>query len=97
MYSINDFKNTREIVHNLIYSFKLQLLWFLHCCDKNCIDINLNYISDSINQSKRTIFKLQKQLTDESLQLDKKAKTDGDLTEPLQVFLIYTNANMCDK
>jgi hypothetical protein len=82
MYSINDFEYIREIVHNLMYSFKLHLLWFLHCCDNNHIDINLNYISDSINQSQRTILKLQKQLTDESLQLDRKAKTDGDLTEP---------------
>jgi hypothetical protein len=91
----NNLQNEITILHNLIYdlmfSFKSQLLWFFHCCDKNHIEIeNLVYLLTLMNQSEKIRDNLENQLlADESLQSDKKAKTDGDFTEPLTVILIY--------
>jgi hypothetical protein len=83
VHSMDEFEIIRGIVNDLMLSFRSQLLWFFHCCDKNKIEIkDLDNILLMMNQSDKVRDRIEKLLPDENLQSKKKDKTDGDLTTP---------------
>jgi hypothetical protein len=68
-HSLNEFEIIRGIVIGLMLSFKSQLLWFFHCCDKNRIKVqDLDGLLAMVSQSDRIRDRLEKLLSDESIQ-----------------------------
>jgi hypothetical protein len=94
----NEVTELHMLIFELMFSFKSQLLWFLHCCDTNHIKIeNLDYVSSLINQSERIRHRLERQLLSSNKSTPTRNQHDfkhgDDSTEPNFLLLFYYKAH----